>query len=144
MKLYRKLRARRALTLFKDVPLRTTRALSLYKVYGDSALLVLNRTPLNSFNALLSRRYAVDHKYEFFNILSIATLVTIRTMCMDSSRTESKVNVKRTAVQLKVYRSSCVFTFYYRLIVRITFSQLNGSTIKPAIKRSTRSFTTWL
>ena len=44
---YHQLRARRALSLFKDVPLRTRRALSLYKVYGDSALLVLNRTSLN-------------------------------------------------------------------------------------------------
>ena len=34
--------------LFKDVPLRTRRALSLYKVYGDSALLVLCGTLLNS------------------------------------------------------------------------------------------------
>ena len=37
---YHQLRARRALSLFNDVPLRTRRALSLYKVYGDSALLV--------------------------------------------------------------------------------------------------------
>ena len=36
------LRARRALTLFNEVPLITRRALSLYKVYGDHALLVLN------------------------------------------------------------------------------------------------------
>ena len=35
----------------KDVPLRTRRALSLYKVYGDSALPVLSGT--NSSNALL-------------------------------------------------------------------------------------------
>ena len=34
----RLLRARRALSIFKDVPLRTRRVLSLYKVYGDSAL----------------------------------------------------------------------------------------------------------
>ena len=27
---------------FKDIPLRTRRALSLYKVYGDNAFLVLN------------------------------------------------------------------------------------------------------
>ena len=39
---YRQLRARRALLQFKDVPLRTRRALLLYKVYGNSALLVLN------------------------------------------------------------------------------------------------------
>ena len=48
------LRTRRALTIYKDVPLRTRRALSLYKFYGDSALLVLNRTLLNSVNALLA------------------------------------------------------------------------------------------
>ena len=40
-------RTRRALMQVKDVPSRTKRALSLYKVYGDSALLVLNGTLLN-------------------------------------------------------------------------------------------------
>ena len=57
--IYRQLRASRALTIYKYVPMRTTRALSLYKVYGDSALLVLKGTLLNSVNALLalSRRY---------------------------------------------------------------------------------------
>ena len=51
---YRQLRARRALLQFKDVPLRTRRALLLYKVYGDSALLVLNGTSLICNNALLA------------------------------------------------------------------------------------------
>ena len=51
---YLHLRARRALMLFKDVPLRTRRALLLYKVYGDSPLLALNGTSLNSVNALLA------------------------------------------------------------------------------------------
>ena len=47
-------RARRALTQFKDIPLRTKRALSLYKVYGDSILLVLNGTSLKIVNAILA------------------------------------------------------------------------------------------
>ena len=47
---YLQLRARKALSLFNDVPLRTRRALLLYRVYGDSALLVLNGTLLNSIN----------------------------------------------------------------------------------------------
>ena len=51
---YRQLRARRALLQVKDVPLRTRRALLLYKVYGDSALLVLNGTSLICNNALLA------------------------------------------------------------------------------------------
>ena len=51
----RQLRPRRALTLFKDVPLRTRRALVLlYNGYGDNALLLLNRTLLNSVNTLLA------------------------------------------------------------------------------------------
>ena len=37
---------------FRDVPLRIRRALALHKVYGYSALLVVNRTCLNSVNAL--------------------------------------------------------------------------------------------
>ena len=44
----------RALMQFKDVPLRTRRALLLYKVYGNSALLVLNGTSLICNNALLA------------------------------------------------------------------------------------------
>ena len=51
--LYCHLRAIRAQSLFKDVPLRTRRVLLLYKVYGDSALLVLNGTSLNRDSALL-------------------------------------------------------------------------------------------
>ena len=48
--------------LFKDVPLRTRRALSLYKVYGDSALLVLDGTLLNSINALLALSHHIRQK----------------------------------------------------------------------------------
>ena len=40
------LRARRVFILFKDVLLKTRRVLLLNRVYGDSALLVLNRTLL--------------------------------------------------------------------------------------------------
>ena len=47
-------RARRALSLFKVVLSRTRRVLSLYKVYGESALLVFNRTSLNSDSTLLA------------------------------------------------------------------------------------------
>ena len=64
---YRQLRARRALILFKDVPLRTRRALSLYKVCGDSALLVLNGILLNSVNALL----ALSQQYISMTIIMI-------------------------------------------------------------------------
>ena len=79
---YRQLRARRALSIFKDVPiaplelvlnrtdnydhvcsvpLRTRRALSLYIAYGDSALLVLNGTSLSSDSALLALNWRYDH-----------------------------------------------------------------------------------
>ena len=50
----RQLRARRALSIFNDVPLRTRRVLLLYRAYGDSTLLVLNGTSLNCNNALLA------------------------------------------------------------------------------------------
>ena len=66
---FRQLRARKALMQFKDVPLRARRALSLYKVHGDSALLVLNGISLNNINALLalSRRFdAFDYFFQFF------------------------------------------------------------------------------
>ena len=42
------------ISLFNDVTLRTRRVLSLYKVYGDSALLVLNGTSVDIVNALLA------------------------------------------------------------------------------------------
>ena len=48
---YRQLRARRALSLFHNFRLRTT-ALSLQTLYSDSALLILNRTLLNSDNII--------------------------------------------------------------------------------------------
>ena len=51
---YPQLRARRALLLFKDVLLRTRRVLLLYKVYGNSILLVLNKTAFNSVDAFLA------------------------------------------------------------------------------------------
>ena len=47
-------RARRAIMMINDVQLRTRRSQSLYKVYGCSALLVLNGTSLISVNALLA------------------------------------------------------------------------------------------
>ena len=50
----RTLRARTALLQLKDVPLRTRRALLLYKVNCDSALLVLNGTSLICNSALLA------------------------------------------------------------------------------------------
>ena len=58
----RQLRARRVLLIFKDVLLRTGRALSLYKEYGDSAFLVLIGTSLNSDSTLLGSQLA---HYEF-------------------------------------------------------------------------------
>ena len=54
MPINRQLRARRALLQLKDVPLRTRRALLLYKVNGNSALLVLKGTSLSCDNALLT------------------------------------------------------------------------------------------
>ena len=57
------LRGRKALLQFKDVPLRTRRALSLYKVYGNSALLVLNETSLNSINTLLALNWQTVNSY---------------------------------------------------------------------------------
>ena len=49
------------LSLLNNVLLRTRRALSPYRVYGDGTLLVLNGTSLNNVNALLalSRRYVL-------------------------------------------------------------------------------------
>ena len=56
---YRQVSARRALSLLNDALLRARRVLSLYKVYGDSALLLPNQTSLNNITALvvLSRHY---------------------------------------------------------------------------------------
>ena len=50
--IYHQLRARRALISFNYLPLKTRRGYRCNKIYGDSALLVLNGT-LNTVNALL-------------------------------------------------------------------------------------------
>ena len=50
---YRQLKARRALSLFKDDLLWTRRVLSPYSLYSNNALLVLNGTSLNIDSALL-------------------------------------------------------------------------------------------
>ena len=50
----RPLRAIRALSVFNYVLLRTRRELFRYKVYGNSALLVLNGSSVNSNSALLA------------------------------------------------------------------------------------------
>ena len=69
---YHQVKARRALLQFKDVLLRTRRVLSLYKVYGDRALLVFNGTSLNCNNALLALnwRYVVwNNKHNLWSVI---------------------------------------------------------------------------
>ena len=66
--MYGQLRARRVLSIFKDVPLWTRRALLLYyHACGNSALLVLNRTSLNSDSALLALNWwsVVEGCYQY-------------------------------------------------------------------------------
>ena len=64
--IYRQLRARRALILFKCVPLRTRWA--LYKIYGDSAFLVLTGISLNSSNAhlILRQQYVLTNANNYY------------------------------------------------------------------------------
>ena len=54
------LTARRALSLFNDVPLRTRSALSQWTMYSYSTLLVLDRTSLNIDSALLALNWRCD------------------------------------------------------------------------------------
>ena len=51
------------LLLFTDVLFSIIRALSLYKVYGNNDMLVLNETSLNSINALLVVSYLFYLKF---------------------------------------------------------------------------------
>ena len=112
-----RLRARRALMLFKDVPLRTRRALSLYKVYGDNALLVHNGTSLNSISALLalSRRlllpvavetihapYPLSHQSDPFQLFSWGKRPCLS--LLKAAKNQSKVpniNMKVSVYQVK-------------------------------------------
>ena len=64
----RQLRVRKALLIFKDVPLRTRRALSLYNVYGDNALPVLSGVSLNRDSGLL------DLNWRFVSLLFLFCL----------------------------------------------------------------------
>ena len=61
---YLQLRARRALSLVNDVLLRTRKALLLYKVHDNCALLVLNGTSMNGVITLLVSSY--NKKIMFF------------------------------------------------------------------------------
>ena len=70
---YHQLRARRVLTLFNDVSLRTRRALSPQTLYSDSALLVLNGTSLNSINILLALNWRYSHNWEVPGSILLAT-----------------------------------------------------------------------
>ena len=58
---HHQLRATNVFSQFKDVLLRTRRVLYLYKVGGDSTLLVLNGTSLNTVNALLVLNQRHNH-----------------------------------------------------------------------------------
>ena len=64
------------LSIFWDVPLRTRRALLLYKLYGDGVLLVPNGTSLNSDSALL----ALNWRYVWITVLCLQT-VKLCTSC---------------------------------------------------------------
>ena len=55
---------------FNDVPLRTRMLLTLYKVYGKSALLVLNGILLHIINALLVLNGIVLHIINALLVLS--------------------------------------------------------------------------
>ena len=59
---YCQLRARRALTLFNDVPLGTRRVLSLYKVYENSTLLLLTGT-YSIYAALMPFWFSNDNNF---------------------------------------------------------------------------------
>ena len=61
------------LMLFEAVLLRTRRALSLYKVYDDNALLVLNPTSLKSTNALLV--LSLQYDLFFYFILNMPATI---------------------------------------------------------------------
>ena len=66
--------------LCNDVPLRTRRALSLYKVCGDNALLVLNGTSLYNANALL----ALSRQYYVMLLIQGRACVNIRLSMVES------------------------------------------------------------
>ena len=76
------LRATRSLMLFKDVPLRTRRAILPYKVCVNGALLVLNRTSLSIFNTLLALNWwyiVVVVRVHFFGYFNH----DVKTWCMN-------------------------------------------------------------
>ena len=65
---YHLLRARRALMWVKDVPLKTRRVLSHYKVYDDSTLLIPNCTHL-AFSERYVGLQTVYHILICFNLI---------------------------------------------------------------------------
>ena len=110
--IYRQLRARRVLLQFKDVPLRTKRALLLYKVYGDSALLVLNGTSLIRNNALL----ALNWRYIPFLLIKEIYLCYIGIMhrysCLSYNRyisEEKQIIVQGATSMTQQWHHYCIF-----------------------------------
>ena len=91
--------------LFRDVPLRTRRALSLFKVYGDSALLVLNGTSFNSINALLAlnRRYATFyHGMPFFISIHSLHFTKIRAFKGEVQSRITIISKERVKISLQI------------------------------------------
>ena len=83
----------------KDVLLRARRVLALNKVYGDSTLLVLNKTLLNIVNALLAL------SRQIFSI----KVKAISSVPMDSTKEEL------TILFLNYHGSKTVFSFVFIL-----------------------------
>ena len=103
-------RIRRALSIFRDVPLRTRRALWLHKFYGDSALLVLNGTSLNSDSALLALNWRNEELSDFW--LSNHKKVTFNDPSLPFSceKKKKKCLIECSGGLLRSITSSVVFT----------------------------------
>ena len=97
---FRRLRTRRA---FNNVPLRTRRALSLYNVYGNSALLVLNETLSNCDNALLALNWGYAHHIKEFTFSSTSPIISIESIWLSS------VTVFQTIALVHAY----IFSLWY-------------------------------
>ena len=78
--------------LREDVPLKTRRALSLYKVYGDSALLVLNETSLNIINTLLVLNRTSLNIINTLHVLNGTSLNIINTLLVLSGTSLNIIN----------------------------------------------------
>ena len=115
------MRARRALPLFKDVPLRTRRVLLPWILYSNSTLLVVNKTSLNIDSALLALNWRHIERFDVYE-----DKVKVRTVW------------RRAHAYMNEYNRKSFLE--YTTVTLVTMTQASRRSIGSDVKRKSRCF----